>query len=116
MADMKDMFKGAAFKTEEQIQNDARWCYAGREDAIRAAESDDVAGQSRRASAVEVATSTAIGFTVAVVAQKIILPLFGLYASTGEHLGIAVLFTIVSIVRGYAVRRLFNALGRGRNE
>ena len=71
-------------------------------------------GQSRGASAVEVATSTAVGFTVAVIAQKIILPLFGLYASTSEHIGIAVLFTVVSIVRGYAVRRLFNALHRRR--
>lgn len=69
-------------------------------------------GQSRKMSAVETVASTAIGFVVAMLAQKIILPMFGLHASNSDHFWIAVLFTFVSIVRGYCVRRLFNWIGR----
>jgi len=67
--------------------------------------------QSRAMSATETIASTAIGFIVAMLAQKIILPLFGLHASNSDHFWIAVLFTFVSIVRGYCVRRLFNWIG-----
>ncbi len=68
--------------------------------------------QSRRASAIEAATNTLIGYMVAVWAQTIILPLFGFHATGSQHMQIAALFTIVSIARSYCLRRLFNAIGR----
>lgn len=67
--------------------------------------------QSRAMSAAETIASTTIGYVVAIFAQKLILPLFGFEGSTADHAMIAALFTVVSLVRGYCVRRLFNWIG-----
>lgn len=64
--------------------------------------------QSRRRSAIEAVANVVIGYVVAISAQMAIFPLFGLYASPGEHLAIGGLFTVVSLVRSYVLRRLFN--------
>ena len=66
--------------------------------------------QSRRGSLIESCANTAIGYAVAVAAQAVILPAFGLQANTAQHLGIAACFTAVSLVRGYVLRRVFNRL------
>ena len=67
--------------------------------------------QSRRMSAVEAIASTAIGYIVAVATNALVLPAFGFPVSIGESLAIGAIFTAVSLARGYAVRRLFVALG-----
>lgn len=64
--------------------------------------------QARRASIAEAAVNVAIGYGVAVCAQSLIFPLFGLAASVGDHLGIAGCFTVVSLLRSYVLRRVFN--------
>jgi len=64
--------------------------------------------QSRTLSLIESSLSTAIGFGVALLTQIVVFPLFGIDVTIGDNLGIAALFTGVSIVRGYCVRRLFN--------
>lgn len=66
--------------------------------------------QTRRASLVESFANIAIGYAVAVYAQMAIFPLFGIHATTREHMAIAVLFTAVSLVRSYGLRRLFETL------
>lgn len=66
--------------------------------------------QSKRGSVIETVTGTAIGYSVAVVTQIVIFPLFDLHVSASENLAIAAVFTIISLVRGYWVRRLFNWL------
>jgi hypothetical protein len=66
--------------------------------------------QSRKHSAYEAVANVAIGYLVAILAQAVIFPLFGFNASTREHMAIAGLFTIVSLVRSYFLRRLFNKL------
>lgn len=66
--------------------------------------------QSKRGSLTETVVSTAIGYTVAVVTQIVIFPVFDLYVSTTDNLLIAAVFTVISLVRGYWVRRLFNWL------
>jgi uncharacterized membrane protein (DUF485 family) len=68
--------------------------------------------QTKRQSAIETAASTAIGFVVAYFTNLIVLPAFGHPVTHGQNLGIATIFTVVSIVRGYGVRRLFNWLHR----
>lgn len=68
--------------------------------------------QSRMGSAVESVANVAIGYGVAIAAQAAIFPLFGIHASTGDHLAIGALFTLVSLVRSYCLRRLFNYLSR----
>lgn len=65
--------------------------------------------QSKVDSWMEVITNTAVGFVWAIAANWVILPLvFGIEVSLGANLLTATLFTIVSIVRQYTIRRLFN--------
>ena len=66
--------------------------------------------QSRRASLTEAALNTLLGYCVAIAAQVAIFPLFGIHVSAADHAVIGLLFTAVSLVRSYALRRLFEAL------
>ena len=66
--------------------------------------------QSRKGSAFEAVISVAIGYGVAVAAQVLIFPIFGLHASLSQNLAIGAMFTVVSLVRSYALRRVFNWL------
>lgn len=65
-------------------------------------------------SAVESAAGTAIGFGVAVLSNHFVLPLFGMMPSASDSFWIAVVFTAISLVRGYLVRRLFNRIHHGK--
>lgn len=65
-------------------------------------------GQSKRGSMVETVTGTAIGYTVAVVSQIIIFPFFGVNLPVESNMVIALWFTLISLLRAYWVRRLFN--------
>jgi hypothetical protein len=47
---------------------------------------------------------------VAVASQIAILPLFGVHLPLADNLAIGGYFTVISLVRSYAVRRLFNRL------
>lgn len=64
--------------------------------------------QTPKMSFVESCTNVAIGYGVAVASQCAIFPMFGLYTPLQTNLKIGAWFTVVSIVRSYAVRRLFN--------
>ena len=68
--------------------------------------------QSRTMSAVEAVANVAIGYGVALCTQIIVFPLFAMTVSLGDNLAIGAVFTVVSLVRSYAVRRLFNAIKR----
>ena len=64
--------------------------------------------QTRRHSAIESCANIAIGYLVAISAQIVIFPMFGIHASTRDHMLIGLAFTVVSLVRSYVLRRLFN--------
>lgn len=66
--------------------------------------------QSRKMSLAETITSTAIGFVIAISSQYVIFPVFGIHVPLHAHLAMGLFFTVVSVVRGYFVRRLFNSL------
>lgn len=68
--------------------------------------------QSRRMSLVESCVNVAVGYGVAVAAQVAIFPLFGIRVSLTDNLLIGVAFTLVSLARSYALRRVFNWIGR----
>ena len=67
--------------------------------------------QSRWMSLVESATNIAVGYCLAVLTQVLVFPLFGLHASLSDNLALGAVFTIVSLIRSYTLRRAFNALG-----
>lgn len=66
--------------------------------------------QSRTMSLVEAVANVVIGFGVAVLAQIVVFPLFGLHVPFTDNLLIGAIFTAVSIGRSYALRRLFEAI------
>ena len=66
--------------------------------------------QSRWMSLLEAVTNIAVGYGVAVLTQVLVFPLFGLAVTVTENLLIGLIFTVVSIVRSYALRRGFEAL------
>lgn len=63
--------------------------------------------QSRRMSLVESLANVAIGYGVAVLAQIAVFPFFGLHVSLADNLVMGAVFTIVSIVRSFTLRRVF---------
>ena len=66
--------------------------------------------QSRRMSFVEAVTNIVVGYILAVAAQIAVFPSFGLHPSFGENLAIGALFTGISLLRSYTLRRLFARL------
>lgn len=69
--------------------------------------------QSKLQSLNEASLNVAIGFAVAVLSQVVVFPLVGIHGvSLMTNVHIACYFTVISIVRSYAVRRWFNALQR----
>ena len=65
-------------------------------------------GQTRLHSLIESCVNVAVGYLVAVGSQTVILPLFGIKIGLGESAEMALWFTAISILRSYAVRRIFN--------
>ncbi len=68
--------------------------------------------QSRCMSLIETITNVAVGYALAVVTQMLVFPWFGLNASLGDNLALGLVFTAFSLIRGYALRRLFTRLDR----
>ena len=66
--------------------------------------------QSRLGSFVESVANVTIGYWVAVGAQMAIFPLFGVSLPLRQNMAIGALFTVVSLIRSYALRRLFRRL------
>jgi hypothetical protein len=66
--------------------------------------------QSRAMSMVESVANVAVGYGVAVATQMLVFPLFGLVATLGENMAMGAIFTVVSIVRSYWLRRLFERI------
>jgi hypothetical protein len=58
----------------------------------------------------EAITNVVVGFLLALVTQLTVFPLFGLAVSVADNVLISAIFTAVSIVRSFTVRRLFEAL------
>jgi hypothetical protein len=67
-------------------------------------------------SLVEATANVVVGFGVAVLAQIAVFPLFGLDVSFADNLLIGAIFTVISIARSYALRRMFEAIRVRQNE
>jgi hypothetical protein len=66
--------------------------------------------QTRSGSLIEAATNVVAGFLIAIAARQLVFPLFGIATTLVEDAGIAVVFTRLSLLRAYAVRRLFERI------
>lgn len=65
--------------------------------------------QTKIQSALEALTNIAVGFGVALVSQLVIFPLYGVHVPLSTDLAITAWFTVISLVRSYVLRRIFNA-------
>ena len=55
------------------------------------------------------------GFILAILIQLLIFPLFGLYPTILDSLGIALIFTVVSITRSWIWRLVFKKISVYKN-
>lgn len=66
--------------------------------------------QSKIQSLIESCTNTAIGFVLALLVQIGLTWMMDIPTSVGQDFVITCIFTIISILRSYTVRRAFNAI------
>jgi hypothetical protein len=73
-------------------------------------DADELSSKALLLSLVESTTNVVVGFLLALSTQVAIFPLFGITVSVGDNLLIGGIFTVVSIVRSFTLRRLFEAV------
>lgn len=66
--------------------------------------------QSKIQSLIESSSNVFIGFVINFFANLIILPQFGFNITLSQNLALGAIYTIISIARGYVVRRCFNRI------
>jgi len=66
--------------------------------------------QTKTQSAVETCVTVGIGYCVAMISQFILYPFFDIQVTFSENAVIAGWFTVISLIRSYFVRRMFNAI------
>ncbi len=66
--------------------------------------------QSRCMSMLESIVNVLVGYGVAVVTQMLVFPAFGLHVTLEQNLQMGAVFTLVSIARSFALRRVFEAM------
>jgi hypothetical protein len=66
--------------------------------------------QSKKHSFIEASTNCFIGWLVAFLSQLVIFPIVDIHVDLYTNLEISVYFTLVSLLRSYCLRRIFNRL------
>lgn len=66
--------------------------------------------QRKKHSALEAIANVAVGYMVSVLANMFVLPLFGYAVTVADSFAIGIAFTIISLIRSYVLRRVFNRL------
>jgi hypothetical protein len=59
---------------------------------------------------VEAWTNIGVGFGINLIANLTVLPFFGYDVHLSQALGIGVIFTVISVVRSYLLRRFYERL------
>lgn len=65
--------------------------------------------QSKKQSLIESLTSVGIGWLIGVILNMLVLPLFDYDVSLTDGVLISIIFTAVSVIRSYIIRRWFNS-------
>ena len=68
--------------------------------------------QSKKQSLIETLTSVFVGWLIGVILNLTILPLFDYNITVVDSLWVSLIFTVISVVRGYFIRRFFNSKER----
>lgn len=72
--------------------------------------------QTKLGSFVESIGNIVLGFGINWIANMTVLPLFGYHVTGGQAFYIGLVFTSISLVRSYVLRRFFNGLKFGNKE
>lgn len=70
--------------------------------------------QTRRQSLMEAVVNTTTGYIISLITQLLVFPFFGVHMALSQNMLLVGVFTIISIVRSYVWRRVFNYLHRPR--
>ena len=65
--------------------------------------------QTKRQSLIETLTSVFVGWLIGVILNMLVLPLFDYDVNLTDGVLISIIFTAVSVIRSYVVRRFFNS-------
>lgn len=68
--------------------------------------------QTKKWSMIESVTSVGIGWVIGVILNLTVLPLFDYNITVTDSLLVSLIFTVISVVRGYLIRRFFNSKER----
>lgn len=68
--------------------------------------------QTRRMSLLESVTNVVVGYVLAIITQIVVFPLFGIVTELKQHLAIGLAFVVVSLARGFVLRRIFEHFSR----
>ena len=71
--------------------------------------------QTKLGSIAEAWANIAVGFTINYFANLLIFPLFGMHISPGANFLMGLIYTAISLVRSYVLRRWFNGLKFGNS-
>jgi len=63
--------------------------------------------QSRKRSFIESWVNIFIGYAINFTANMIFLPMFGFDITITQNLWLGAIFTIISLIRSYCIRRIF---------
>jgi len=66
--------------------------------------------QTKTVSMIESISNVVIGYGVALLSQIIIFPIYGIDINLKTNIVIGFWFTLISIIRSFIIRRLFNRL------
>ena len=68
--------------------------------------------QTRTMSMVETITNVSIGLIRFFLSQVVIFKYYDIHISLAQNLELTLYFTVVSVIRGFALRRFFNSIRR----
>lgn len=64
--------------------------------------------QTRKGSVAESITNIVIGIGIGFLSNIVVLPAFGYEVTIGDATAISLVFTAISFVRSYVIRRIYN--------
>ena len=71
--------------------------------------------QTKLGSVAEAWANIAVGFTINYFANLLIFPMFGMHISASNNFWLGCIYTVISLVRSYVLRRWFNGLKFGHD-
>ena len=69
--------------------------------------------QLKKHSLFEAITNIVVGYTINLLANFVIFPLWGWTISLKQNIEIGVIYTVISLIRSYCLRRTFTHLTEG---